>query len=371
MTIISGILRDPAGRPIPNGTIELTALKHTLYVIKTTTAGIEVDNSGFYSMDVAPNEYQVKIQMVGQPPIFVGKICVYQDSPNGTLNSFLNEPGEEDLTSENLKIFQNLSQATINAANEAKQYAAGAEQVVSDANIGNIVNREMRKILHVDCQNGNDNNDGLAPERPLKTLVRASELTAPGSATVIKMMRDYTFSPDEIVNFYNSAVVIQSYKTNARVKIKFNYYVLPQYPDTYYMSSFLLSFAGSIEFYSIDLELPNVPPDHAPGKIYTSHAAVLRANASLLATTLLSVRLYSVNIIVPEPERSGWNFIGNGAAMTSLFVTAVTMPAAWRDRNKMILQSRLSTATITKSLINTSTVLSNDPSVYNNGSVSE
>lgn len=153
------------------------------------------------------------------------------------------------------------------------------------------------------------------------------------------------------------------------VTIKFNYYIPDDYSDQFMMRSFYFYHSGNIEFYAVNLDLPEIPLAHQSGKLYPHGASVVRSNSSSLVTTQLGVRLSKVNIIVPEPEKSEWHFIGNPSGMTDLVFANVTLPAAWRDRNKMFFQGRLSDTIFGKRTVNTTTALSTSNTIYNDGRV--
>ncbi|GKX58335.1 prophage tail fiber N-terminal domain-containing protein [Leminorella grimontii] len=115
-TKISGILKDGMGFPIPNCTIELKSKKTSLSVITQTEARLGLDNSGAYEMEVEPCNYAVSLYISGFPPKYVGDIEVFSDSEPGTLNDFLTSVGTSDLTPEVIKLFQQLRNEAVAAA---------------------------------------------------------------------------------------------------------------------------------------------------------------------------------------------------------------------------------------------------------------
>lgn len=106
---ISGVLQDGTGRPVTDCTIILKARVTTQDVIAKTAGRGSVDPAGYYAMDVFPGEYEVILWMEKQPPARVGVITVYQDSPAGTLNSFLLTPGVSTLTPAVLRQFADIA----------------------------------------------------------------------------------------------------------------------------------------------------------------------------------------------------------------------------------------------------------------------
>lgn len=115
MAKISGILTDGTGQVINDCTIELYAKKTTINVL-TQTQAFTVTSDGKYSMNVSPCEYDVSLIINGFPKKRLGTINVYSNSANGTLNDFLINPKESELTPEFIK-------QVIDARNEAKKSA--------------------------------------------------------------------------------------------------------------------------------------------------------------------------------------------------------------------------------------------------------
>ena len=97
MAKISGILTDGAGQVINDCTIELYAKKTTSKVL-TQTQAFKVANNGSYTMNVLPCEYDVSLIINGFPKKRLGTIQVYSDSVDGSLNDYLLNPTEEEIT---------------------------------------------------------------------------------------------------------------------------------------------------------------------------------------------------------------------------------------------------------------------------------
>ena len=97
MAKISGVLTDGAGQIINNCTIELCAKKTTTKVLVQTQA-FHVANNGSYMMNVLPCDYEVKLIINGFPPKGLGTIQVFSDSKDGSLNDFLLNPSESEIT---------------------------------------------------------------------------------------------------------------------------------------------------------------------------------------------------------------------------------------------------------------------------------
>lgn len=97
MAKISGILTDGAGQVINDCTIELYAKKTTIKVL-TQTQAFKVAENGSYTMNVLPCEYEVSLIINGFPKKRLGTIQVFSDSNDGTLNDFLLNPSESEIT---------------------------------------------------------------------------------------------------------------------------------------------------------------------------------------------------------------------------------------------------------------------------------
>lgn len=123
MAKISGILTDGAGQIINDCTIELYAKKTTSNVL-TQTQAFTVANDGRYSMNVLPCEYDVSLIINGFPKKRLGSINVYSDSRNGTLNDYLINPEENELTPEFLKQVFDARDAAKKSEDNAKKWAS-------------------------------------------------------------------------------------------------------------------------------------------------------------------------------------------------------------------------------------------------------
>ncbi|EDE8444800.1 hypothetical protein BZU22_22710, partial [Salmonella enterica subsp. enterica serovar Pomona] len=138
--LISGVLMDGTGNPIPDCDITLTALRTSRSVVAKTSGLGATSSAGEYSLTVPPGDYRVTLCIDGYPPAEPGMIHVYADSTPGTLNDFLLAPGESDLTPDILKQFEELAKAAKASADAAAGSAAasaesadGAAKSASDA----------------------------------------------------------------------------------------------------------------------------------------------------------------------------------------------------------------------------------------------
>ena len=125
---ISGVLKDGAGKPIQNCTIQLKAKRNSTTVVVNTVASENPDEAGRYSMDVEYGQYSVILLVEGFPPSHAGAITVYEDSKPGTLNDFLGAATEDDVRPEALYRFEKMVEEAARNAEAASQSAAAAKK---------------------------------------------------------------------------------------------------------------------------------------------------------------------------------------------------------------------------------------------------
>ncbi|HGW6974622.1 TPA: prophage tail fiber N-terminal domain-containing protein [Escherichia coli] len=125
---ISGVLKDGAGKPIQNCTIQLKAKRNSTTVVVNTLASENPDEAGRYSMDVEYGQYSVILLVEGFPPSHAGAITVYEDSKPGTLNDFLGAATEDDVRPEALYRFEKMVEEVARNAEAASQSAAAAKK---------------------------------------------------------------------------------------------------------------------------------------------------------------------------------------------------------------------------------------------------
>ncbi len=122
------MLKDGAGKPIQNCTIQLKAKRNSTTVVVNTVASENPDEAGRYSMDVEYGQYSVALLVEGFPPSHAGTITVYEDSKPGTLNDFLGAATEDDVCPEALYRFEKMVEEAARNAEAASQSAAAAKK---------------------------------------------------------------------------------------------------------------------------------------------------------------------------------------------------------------------------------------------------
>ncbi|EFG6314113.1 hypothetical protein CIG94_18090 [Shigella sonnei] len=130
---ISGVLKDGAGKPIQNCTIQLKARRNSTTVVVNTVASENPDEAGRYTMDVEYGQYSVSLLVEGFPPSHAGIITVYEDSKPGTLNDFLGAMTEDDARPEALRRFELMVEEVARNASVVAQNTAAAKKSASDA----------------------------------------------------------------------------------------------------------------------------------------------------------------------------------------------------------------------------------------------
>ncbi len=130
---ISGVLKDGAGKPVQNCTIQLKAKRNSTTVVVNTVASENPDEAGRYSVDVEYGQYSVILLVEGFPPSHAGTITVYEDSQPGTLNDFLGSMTEDDARPEALRRFELMVEEVARNASAVAQNTAAAKKSASDA----------------------------------------------------------------------------------------------------------------------------------------------------------------------------------------------------------------------------------------------
>ncbi|HGJ6242472.1 TPA: prophage tail fiber N-terminal domain-containing protein [Salmonella enterica subsp. enterica serovar Enteritidis] len=124
MTVIKGTITDATGQPLAGATITFTALQNTVGMLRSVATYITTVR-GEYEFTVTPGVYSVSLAQNGTNGYALGAVHIYDDSPDGTLNSFLNAKNT-DTRPEALRQFEALAQQT-------KADADKAAQVLEDA----------------------------------------------------------------------------------------------------------------------------------------------------------------------------------------------------------------------------------------------
>ena len=179
MAKISGILTDGAGQVINDCTIELYAKKTTSKVL-TQTQAFKVANNGSYTMNVLPCEYDVSLIINGFPKKRLGTIQVYSDSLDGSLNDYLLNPTEDEITP---AILQQVFDAR-NETNKSASRAAESEKKIKFSENNAVEASKLAKTSADNAQisEANAKNTAISVEN-LVDNARSSAQSASESAT--------------------------------------------------------------------------------------------------------------------------------------------------------------------------------------------
>lgn len=132
-TRLYGVLLDGLKKPIVNATVVLLAKGNTITVLNGSEAIFKTDAQGAYNVTVQSGYYKVIIGPQGIEPYKAGEIAIYADSPEGSLNSYLVNWAEEDLTPEVIKQVKELVAISEQYSLQAGRSAAAAQADATDA----------------------------------------------------------------------------------------------------------------------------------------------------------------------------------------------------------------------------------------------
>lgn len=124
MTVIKGTITDATGQPLAGVVITFTALQNTAGMLRSVATYITTVR-GEYEFTVTPGVYSVSLAQNGTNGYALGSVHIYDDSPDGTLSSFLNAKNT-DTRPEALRQFETLAQ-------QAQDNARKAAQVLEEA----------------------------------------------------------------------------------------------------------------------------------------------------------------------------------------------------------------------------------------------
>ncbi|EDK5786935.1 hypothetical protein CI374_15695 [Salmonella enterica subsp. enterica serovar Panama] len=131
MTVIKGTITDATGQPLAGATITFTALQNTAGMLKSIATYITTAQ-GEYNFNVTPGVYSVRLTHSGQTGYELGSIHIYDDSPDGTLNSFLNAKNT-DTRPEALRQFEALAKQATDGATQASDSETAARDAAGQA----------------------------------------------------------------------------------------------------------------------------------------------------------------------------------------------------------------------------------------------
>ncbi|MDO8232747.1 prophage tail fiber N-terminal domain-containing protein [Citrobacter werkmanii] len=130
---MSGILRDGAGNPVQDCTIQLNAKKTSPTVVVEVISSTVTDANGHYSIEAEPGYYSVSLLREGFPPSVAGDIYVAPTDAPDTLNAFLDAPKDADLRPEVMKRFEEMVNRVVDLSGATEKDRERAEQARDEA----------------------------------------------------------------------------------------------------------------------------------------------------------------------------------------------------------------------------------------------
>lgn len=131
--LISGVLRDGAGKPVQSCTIQLSAVKTSPTVVVEVTSYSITGADGHYSIEAEPGYYSVSLLREGFPPSVAGDIYVAPTDAPDTLNAFLDAPKDADLRPEVMKRFEEMVNRVVDLSGATEKDRKLAEQAAQSA----------------------------------------------------------------------------------------------------------------------------------------------------------------------------------------------------------------------------------------------
>lgn len=131
--LISGILKDGAGKPVQDCTIQLSARKTSPTVVVEVTSSSVTDANGHYSIEAEPGYYSVSLLREGFPPSVAGDIYVAPTDAPDTLNAFLDAPKDADLRPEVMKRFEEMVNRVVDLSGATEKDRKLAEHAAQSA----------------------------------------------------------------------------------------------------------------------------------------------------------------------------------------------------------------------------------------------
>lgn len=130
---ISGVLKDGAGKPVQDCTIQLSAKKTSPTVVVEVTSSTLTGADGHYSIEAEPGYYSVSLLREGFPPVLAGDIHVAPTDAPDTLNAFLDAPKDADLRPEVMKRFEEMVNRVVDLSGATEKDRKLAEQAAQSA----------------------------------------------------------------------------------------------------------------------------------------------------------------------------------------------------------------------------------------------
>ena len=213
-TRLYGVLLDGLKKPIVNATVVLLAKGNTITVLNGSEAIFKTDAQGAYNVTVQSGYYKVIIGPQGIEPYKAGEIAIYADSPEGSLNSYLVNWAEEDLTPEVIKQVKELVANSEQFALQAGRSAAAAQSDATDARNSKASAAQSASDALVYKNDSKANADAA---KQAQAGAAGSANTANAAITTIQgIQKDVTASKDRAVTAETNAKSSENVATQAK-----------------------------------------------------------------------------------------------------------------------------------------------------------
>lgn len=213
-TRLYGVLLDGLKKPIVNATVVLLAKGNTITVLNGSEAIFKTDAQGAYNVTVQTGYYKVIIGPQGIEPYKAGEIAIYADSPEGSLNSYLVNWAEEDLTPEVIKQVKELVAISEQYSLQAGRSAAAAQADATDARNSKASAAQSASDALVYKNDSKTNADAA---KQAQAGASGSANTASAALTTIQgIQKDVTASKNRAVTAETNAKSSENVATQAK-----------------------------------------------------------------------------------------------------------------------------------------------------------
>ena len=212
-TRLYGVLLDGLKKPIINATVVLLAKGNTITVLNGSEAIFKTDAQGAYNVTVQSGYYKVIIGPQGTEPYKAGEIAIYADSQEGSLNNYLVNWAEEDLTPEVIKQVKELVAVSEQYSLQAGRSAAAAQADATDAR--NSKASAAQSVADALVYK-NDSKANADAAKQAQAGAAGSANTANAAVTTIRaIQQDVTASKDRAVTAETNAKASQDASANS------------------------------------------------------------------------------------------------------------------------------------------------------------
>ena len=212
-TRLYGVLLDGLKKPIVNATVVLLAKGNTITVLNGSEAIFKTDAQGAYNVTVQSGYYKVIIGPQGTEPYKAGEIAIYADSQEGSLNNYLVNWAEEDLTPEVIKQVKELVAVSEQYSLQAGRSAAAAQADATDARNSKASAAQSAADALVYKNDSKANADAA---KQAQAGAAGSANTANAAVTTIRaIQQDVTASKDRAITAETNAKASQDASANS------------------------------------------------------------------------------------------------------------------------------------------------------------